>query len=87
TVPPTINTPPTDLSRATRLVFTPKDNFNEIKSFRAELDGQWLRFTNDKGKVWIYKFDEKFPPGEHELKVTVEDEAGNVTTKSWTVMR
>lgn len=87
TVPPTINTPPTDLSRATRLVFTPKDNFNEIKSFRAELNGQWLRFTNDKGKVWIYRFDEKFPPGEHELKVTVEDEAGNVTTKSWVVTR
>ena len=87
TVPPTINTPPTDLSRATRLTFTPRDNFNEIKSFRAELNGQWLRFTNDKGKVWIYKFDEKFPPGEHELKVTVEDLAGNVTTKSWTVTR
>lgn len=87
TVPPTINTPPTDLSRATRLVFTPKDNFNEIKSFRAELDGQWLRFTNDKGKAWIYKFDEKFPPGEHQLTVTVEDEAGNITTKSWIVTR
>jgi len=87
TIPPTINTPPTDLSRATRLLFTPQDNFNKIKSFRAELNGQWLRFTNDKGKVWIYKFDEKFPPGEHELKVTVEDEAGNVTTKSWMVTR
>lgn len=87
TVPPTINAPATDLSRATRLVFTPKDNFSEVKSFRAELDGQWLRFTNDKGKVWIYKFDEKFPPGEHELKVTVEDEAGNVTTQSWQVTR
>lgn len=87
TVPPTINTPLTNLTKATRLVFTPKDNFNEIKSFRAEVDGQWLRFTNDKGKVWIYKFDEKFPAGEHELKVTVEDEAGNITTRSWTVTR
>lgn len=87
TIPPTINAPQADLSRATRLVFTPKDNFNEIKSFRAEVDGQWLRFTNDKGKVWIYKFDEKFPAGQHELKVTVEDEAGNVTTQSWQVTR
>jgi hypothetical protein len=87
TIPPTLNAPQADLSRAMRLVFIPKDNFNEIKSFRAELDGQWLRFTNDKGKVWIYQFDEKFPSGVHELKVTVEDEAGNATTQSWQVTR
>lgn len=85
--PPTINTPPTDLSRATRLVFSPKDNFKTIKSFRAEVDGQWLRFTNDKGLSHIYRFDEKFPRGEHELKVRVEDEAGNVTEKVWHVIR
>ncbi len=85
--PPTINAPATDLSKAGRIVFTPKDNFNSIKNFRAELNGQWLRFTNDKGKTWIYTFDEKFPKGEHELKVTVEDEAGNVTTKVWKVKR
>ncbi|HYK56963.1 MAG TPA: M23 family metallopeptidase, partial [Flavisolibacter sp.] len=47
--PPTINAPATDLSKAGRIVFTPKDNFNSIKNFRAELNGQWLRFTNDKG--------------------------------------
>ena len=85
--PPTINAPGTNLSKATRIVFTPRDNFNTIKSFWAELDGQWLRFTNDKGKTWIYSFDEHFPRGKHEFKVTVEDEAGNVTTKSWNVIR
>jgi hypothetical protein len=85
--PPTINAPGTDLSKATRIVFTPQDNFNTIKSFRAELDGQWLLFTNDKGKTWIYSFDEHFPRGNHELKVTIEDAAGNVTTKSWNVIR
>jgi hypothetical protein len=85
--PPTINTPATNLSKATRIVFTPRDNFNSIKDFRAELDGQWLRFTNDKGKTWIYSFDEHFPRGNHELKVTVEDEAGNITTRVWNVTR
>ena len=85
--PPTVNAPLTDLSKASRIVFTPKDNFNTIKSFRAELDGQWLRFTNDKGRAWIYTCDEHFPRGEHELKLIVEDEAGNVTTKVWTVRR
>jgi hypothetical protein len=85
--PPTINAPATNLSKASRIVFTPKDNFNSIKNFRAELDGRWLRFTNDKGKTWIYSFDEKFSRGEHELKVIVEDEAGNVTTKVWNIRR
>ena len=85
--PPTINAPPGDLTRATRIVFSPKDNFKTIKKFRAEVDGQWLRFTNDKGLSHIYRFDEKFPRGEHQLKVTIEDEAGNVTIKTWNVRR
>ena len=85
--PPTLNAVPADLSKAARIVITPKDNFNTIKNFRAELDGNWLRFTNNGGKTWIYNFDEKFPRGSHELKISVEDEAGNVTTKVWNVRR
>jgi hypothetical protein len=85
--PPTINAPPSDLSRATRLVFNAKDNFKTIKNFRAEVDGQWLRFTNDKNLAFIYNFDEKFPRGEHQLKVMIEDEAGNVTERVWNVRR
>ena len=86
-VPPTVNAVPTNLSKVTRIVFTPTDNFNTIKNLRVEVDGQWLRFTNDKGRNWIYTFDEKFPKGEHQLKVRVEDEAGNVTEKVWNVTR
>jgi hypothetical protein len=76
-----------NLTKSTRLVFTPTDNFNSIKSFRAEVDGQWLLFTNDKGRTWIYTFDKYFPEGVHQLKVRVEDEAGNVTEKIWWVKR
>jgi hypothetical protein len=86
-IPPVINTPPTNLRSVSRIVFTPTDNFNTISFFRAEVDGQWLRFTNDKGRTWIYTFDEYFPAGEHQLKVTVADEAGNITEKVWTVNR
>jgi murein DD-endopeptidase MepM/ murein hydrolase activator NlpD len=71
-----------NLSPATRIVFQPTDNFG-IKNFRAELDGKWLRFTNDKSRSYIYIFDERCPYGVHELKVTTEDLVGNVTTKSW----
>jgi murein DD-endopeptidase MepM/ murein hydrolase activator NlpD len=71
-----------NLSAVGRIVFTPSDNFG-IKSFRAELDGKWLRFTNDKGRNWIYIFDEHCPYGVHELKVSIEDLVGNTTIKSW----
>lgn len=85
--PPSVNTVPANLSKASRMVFVPTDNFEVIKSFRVELDGQWLRFTNDKGRIWIYTFDEKFSGGEHELKIIVEDEAGNVTQKIFYIAR
>jgi hypothetical protein len=84
--PPEINAPgrgnEIDLSAASRIVFVPTDNFG-IKSFRAELDGKWLLFTNDKGRAYIYNFDERCPYGVHSLKVSVADLAGNVTVKNW----
>lgn len=85
--PPQINSPgkgkdTIDLSQPERIVFTPTDNYG-IKSFRAELDGKWLMFTNDKARNYIYNFDEQCPFGVHELKVRVEDIVGNVTEKTW----
>jgi hypothetical protein len=53
------------------------------RSFRAELDGRWLMFSNDKARSFIYSFDEQCPYGVHELKVRVEDIVGNVTEKTW----
>lgn len=76
-----------DLSQASRLLFTVKDDLGAIKNFRAELDGQWLRFTNDKGRNFIYQFDEKCSPGPHRLKISVEDEAGNTSTQNYTFIR
>lgn len=87
TIPPELdelgNGDTVNLSPASRILFSPSDNFGVIRNFRAELDGQWLRFTNDKSRNWIYTFDERCPYGVHELKVTVEDLVGNSTTKSW----
>ncbi|WP_300600187.1 peptidoglycan DD-metalloendopeptidase family protein [Niabella sp.] len=90
------NTPPSinalgsgeivDLSRSSRIAFTPTDN-SGIAGFRAEIDGRWIRFTNDKGKTYLYYFDEKVPPGEHTLTVTVTDIAGNKTERSWKFRR
>lgn len=82
--PPVINASFHDkanLSKVARIIITPKDNNDEIKNFRAELDGKWIRFTNDKGRLFIYVFDEKCSLGNHELKIETEDEAGNRTER------
>lgn len=85
TIPPTITAvgikENANLARAGSISFVVKDNSDEFKNFRAELDGKWLRFTNDKGRKFTYKFDEHCLPGQHELKVRIEDEAGNETSK------
>ncbi|MGN6495363.1 MAG: M23 family metallopeptidase [Agriterribacter sp.] len=76
-----------DMRKATRIMFTVKDNLDEFKNFRAELDGKWLSFTNDKGRNFIYVFDEQCMPGQHQLKISVADEAGNITTRMFTFTR
>ncbi|MCC6286715.1 MAG: M23 family metallopeptidase [Chitinophagaceae bacterium] len=76
-----------NLSKATKMLFTVKDNLDEFKNFRAELDGKWLRFTNDKGRNFVYVFDEYCLPGAHTLKLSVSDEAGNVTARIFNFTR
>jgi murein DD-endopeptidase MepM/ murein hydrolase activator NlpD len=66
-----------NLSHAARIAFRVSDNLGALRRFRAELDGRWLCFTNDKALAYIYQFDGHCPPGPHRLKVTVEDVAGN----------
>lgn len=90
TIPPSITlsfADGADLSKATRIVFSVKDNLPVVKNIRAELDGKWLRFTNDKGRSFIYQFDEKCLSGSHILEITAEDEAGNQTRRVVNFMR
>ena len=81
TIPPSIRIPGivehANLKRSSRIAVLVQDNYKQVKNFRATLDGKWLLFTNDKSKAYIYHFDEHCKPGKHELKLRVEDEAGN----------
>lgn len=84
TVPPTITggfPNNSNLTGRRSIIFTPHDNTGEIRNFRAELNGKWLMFSNDKGRNFIYHFDEHCPKGKNELKIMVEDLAGNTTEK------
>lgn len=62
------------------------DNVDEVKSFSAFLDGKWLMFSRKKD-TFTHIFDEKTAPGKHELKVAVEDEAGNITEEKYNLIR
>lgn len=64
-----------------KIICTVSDNWQKIKNFRAELDGSWLMFSNS-GNTWRYTVDEHCPPGNHQLVLTAEDEAGNITRKT-----
>ena len=81
TIPPVIHVPGVienaNLQRSSRITVFVEDNNKKVKNFRATLDGNWLLFTNDKARAFIYRFDEHCKPGKHELKVYAEDEAGN----------
>lgn len=60
----------------------------DIVSFRAELDGKWLRFARAKDD-FVYIFDEKCSKGSgsHTLKVTTINTAGNTNTQTFTFRR
>ncbi|WP_278354332.1 M23 family metallopeptidase [Chryseobacterium gleum] len=60
----------------------------DIVSFRAELDGKWLRFARVKDD-FVYIFDEKCSKGSgsHTLKVTTINTAGNNNTQTFTFRR
>lgn len=72
-----------DLSAQEQISILPTDNYDVIRNFRATIDGQWIRFTNDKGTYFRYKFDERCPFGVHELKVYAEDAVGNSTSRTY----
>ena len=70
-----------------KLVFWARDNQGKITQVRTELDGKWIRFSNDKSLSFVYDMDEHFGSGWHELTITATDEAGNTTRKSFHLSR
>jgi hypothetical protein len=71
-------------ARTGSIRITVSDNIGGITAFRGELDGKWLMFSKS-GNVFTYKIDEHCGLGNHELKITVKDTAGNETTKTFSL--
>jgi len=76
-----------DVSKTNKIAFSAIDNTQEIVDFTGLLDGQWLLFSNDKGKTFIYNFDKYCTPGEHSLELIVKDLVGNTTRKVYRFRR
>jgi hypothetical protein len=74
-------------SKLNRIAFAVSDNTIEIAKFTALIDGKWVLCTNDKGRVYVYEFDENCGAGEHSLEIIVSDLVGNTTTKSYRFVR
>ena len=74
------------LSRRKMFALLIKDDVEDVKNFKAYLDGNWLLFSR-KSDFFIHTFDEKTTDGKHELRVYVDDEAGNTAEKIFTFYR
>ena len=70
------------LTRFSTLKVKIHDKGSGIKSYRAEIDGEWIRMAfNPKSGVLTYDFSDKKLEGTlHNLKVVVTDNVNNSTT-------
>jgi len=66
-----------------RIAFSVSDNTKEIAEFTGLLDGEWILFSNDKGRVFVHQFEENLDHGEHQLQLIVKDLVGNTTEKTF----
>ena len=91
TIPPTIVpvgfSDQSNISNRSKLIFWARDNQGRIAQVRTEMDGKWIRFSNDKSLSFVYDIDEHCGPGLHELKITAMDEAGNTTSQVFRLSR
>jgi hypothetical protein len=70
----------TDFSAMKKIQFKMSDNFSDIGSFNAFIDGKWVLMDYEpKGKLIWYTFDEHCGKGKHSLVLTVVDKVGNAT--------
>jgi murein DD-endopeptidase MepM/ murein hydrolase activator NlpD len=67
------------LTNYKKLVLKTSDNLSGIKSYRGEIDGQWILLEySPKQKTLTYDFsDKKLEGSKHQLKVIVKDNVGN----------
>lgn len=77
-----------DISKLSQLNIRIKDNLTDIASYRGTIGGRWVLFQYDaKNDLLFYQQDERLQAGEHILRLSVEDEAGNTAEYSCTIIK
>lgn len=77
------------LTNYKKLVLKTSDDLSGIKSYRGEIDGQWILLEySPKHKTLTYDFsDRKLVGAKHQLKVIVKDNLGNTNILETTFYR
>ena len=77
------------LTNFTRITLKISDDLSGIKSYRGEIDGEWilLEYSPKKGTLTYDFSDRKFKKKKHLLKIIVEDNVGNTNTLEATFYR
>ncbi len=72
-----------DMRGRSKMSFKIRDNYPTSGrarglSFKATVDGEWILMEHDaKSNTIVHRFDERIPPGEHQLRIVVQDNRGN----------
>jgi hypothetical protein len=75
----------TNMKGFNKMVFKITDNIEtapnvENMTYVAKVDGEWLLMEYDKkNKTITHRFDERTTPGEHQIRLVVQDAVGNET--------
>lgn len=71
-----------------KMSFKIDDNISGIKSYRAEVDGQWILMEYDAKKSRLYhRFDGRITKGKHSFQLIVTDNVGNQTKETFNFIK
>lgn len=77
-----------DVSSMNVLKVNIKDDLTDIDAYRGTIGGRWVLFQYDaKNDLLFYEMDEHVPAGEHILRLSVDDEAGNTAERTYTIIK
>ena len=88
TVPPIIKPWGENNKSKTSIKFTVSDNFSGIKTYKGAINGKWVLVEWDpKNKLMTYKFDMMIETGKNTFVLYLEDEKGNSSTYTTTILK
>lgn len=77
-----------NITKQLNIGFKVSDNLSGISHYQASIDGKWVLLKYDPKKIHLfYDIDNHFAKGKHIFKITVSDDKGNKSTKTYNLIR